>query len=104
VRTEIHVCKPQHEIRIPDGRCEKFGHRRVEVRVDKFRRCRRKRDYAGERRRRPQRWLCVSIEETQPEIAPPNDARRRLLDLGSIYGGVRDWRVACALDEIRNFG
>jgi hypothetical protein len=104
VSTKIPVGMPQYEIRIPDGRCEQFRHRRGEVRVDKFRRRRRKRDYAGECRRRPQRWLCVSIEETQPEIAPPNDARRRLLDLGSICGGALGWRVACVPVEIRNFG
>ena len=104
VSTKIPVGMPQHEIRIPDGRCEHLRHGRDEVRVDKFRRRRRKMDYAGECRRRPQRWLCVSIEQTQPEIAPPNDARRRLLDLGSICGGVRGRRVACAPDEIRSFG
>ncbi len=104
VGTKVSVCMPQHEIPIPDARCEQFRHRRREVIFDKFRRHWRQRDYAGERRRRPQRWLCFSIEQTQPEIAPPNDARRRLLDPGSICGGVRGRRVACAPAEIRNFG
>jgi hypothetical protein len=74
------------------------------MRFDKFRRHRRQGDYTGECRRRPQRWLCVSIEETQPEIAPPNDARRRLLDLGSICGAARGRRVACVPVENQNFG
>ena len=104
VGTKIPLGMPQHEIRIPDARCEQFRLRRREGRVDKFRRHWRQRDYAGERRRRPQRWLCVSIEETLPEIAPPNDARRRLLDLESICGGVLGRRVACAPVENRNFG
>ncbi len=104
VRAKLPVGMPEHEIRISDRRCKQFRNRHGEVRTDKFRRRRRKRDYAGECRRRPQRWLCVSIEETQPEIAPPNDARRRLLDLGSICGGALGWRVACAPVEIRNFG
>ncbi len=104
VRAKIPVGMPQHEIPISDRRCEQVRHRHGEVRVDKFRRHRRKRNYAGECRRRPQRWLCVSIEETQPEIAPPNDARRRLLGLGSICGAARGRRVACAPDESQNFG
>ncbi len=104
VRAKIPAGVPQYEIRIPDARCEQLRHRRREVRFDKFRRHRRQRDYAGECRRRPQWWLCVSIEQTQPEIAPPSDSRRRLLDLGLICGGGRGRRVACAPDGNRNFG
>ncbi len=104
VGTKVSVRMPQHKIRIPNTRCKQFRHRRREMRFDKFRRHRRQGDYTGECRRRPQRWLCVSIEETQPEIAPPNDARRRLLDLGSICGAARGRRVACAPVENQNFG
>ncbi len=38
VGTKISVCMPQHEIRIPDARCEQLRHRRREVIFDKFRR------------------------------------------------------------------
>ena len=104
VGTKIPLGMLKHEICIPDARCKQFWHRRREVRFDKFRRNRRQSNYTGECRRRPQRWLCVSIEETKPEIAPPNVARRRLLDLESICGAARGRRVACAPVENRNFG
>ena len=104
VCAKISIGAPHQEICISDAGRKQDLCCDSKIRFGEFGWERFQRHHTGQRRRRPNRWLRAGIEQTSLEIAPPSEARRRLLDQRLIRGGVQGGRVACAPDENQGFG